>query len=108
MSAISRDSARRPGGGRTTCSSGRPYGGPKPGHRGRALRFAGRQAEARDQLIVAVGVLRADPDSDTVRVDPAAAAEAARTAARHLRRAGDQGMLTFAVGTLVGAAHARR
>src|ERR1022692_485348 len=161
---------------------------------GRALRLAGRHAEARDQLTSAVGVLRADPDSDTVRglaqltmlevsvgspdadqlttealtigqdvdvgadqlidlmvlraiylagagrraesvaylgeaarlaaptgekarlggvltnlsdplavTDPAAAAEAARSAAGHLRRAGDRGMLPFAIGNLVQA-----
>jgi class 3 adenylate cyclase/tetratricopeptide (TPR) repeat protein len=34
---------------------------------GEALRKWGRHAEARDQLIAAVGVLRADPDADTVR-----------------------------------------
>ena len=34
---------------------------------GRALRLWGRHAEAREQLTAAVGVLRADPDTDTVR-----------------------------------------
>jgi class 3 adenylate cyclase/predicted ATPase len=34
---------------------------------GEALRQSGRHAEARDQLIAAVEVLRADPDADTVR-----------------------------------------
>ena len=34
---------------------------------GRALRLWGRHAEARDQLAAAVGVLNADPDSDTVQ-----------------------------------------
>jgi class 3 adenylate cyclase/tetratricopeptide (TPR) repeat protein len=34
---------------------------------GRALRHWGRHTEARDQLTAAVGVLRADPDADTVR-----------------------------------------
>ena len=34
---------------------------------GRALRQRGRLAEAREQLTAAVGVLRAEPDTDTVR-----------------------------------------
>ena len=34
---------------------------------GRALRYRGRFAEARDQLTAALEVLRADPDTDTVR-----------------------------------------
>jgi class 3 adenylate cyclase/predicted ATPase len=34
---------------------------------GHALRRRGRHAEARDQLTAAIGVLRADPDTDTVR-----------------------------------------
>jgi class 3 adenylate cyclase/tetratricopeptide (TPR) repeat protein len=34
---------------------------------GHALRRWGRHAEARDQLTAAIGVLRADPDTDTVR-----------------------------------------
>jgi class 3 adenylate cyclase/tetratricopeptide (TPR) repeat protein len=161
---------------------------------GRALRTEGRHAEAREQLTAAMGVLRADPDLDTVRAlqqlallevlvgspdadrltaealalgqdldadtdqlirlfinrglhlgwtgrraeavayyqeaarlatqagdnaalgrvllnlsdplavtDPSAAAEAARTAAGHLRRAGDRDMLPFAVGNLAAA-----
>jgi class 3 adenylate cyclase/tetratricopeptide (TPR) repeat protein len=35
---------------------------------GRALRLRGRHAEARERLTTAAGVLRADPDTDTVRV----------------------------------------
>jgi class 3 adenylate cyclase/tetratricopeptide (TPR) repeat protein len=34
---------------------------------GRALRLLGRHTEARDQLIAATEILRADPDADTVR-----------------------------------------
>ncbi len=34
---------------------------------GRALRHLGRHAEARERLTAALGVLRADPDTDTVR-----------------------------------------
>ena len=161
---------------------------------GRALRLAGRHAEAREELTAAVGVLRADPDTDTIRAvaqlaslevfagspdadslttealtlgqaldvdasqivellhlrgiclgragrrseavaylgegtrlatqtgddaalgrilvnfsdvlgvaDSAAAADTARTAAGHLRRAGDRDMLIFAIGNLVQA-----
>jgi len=161
---------------------------------GQALRYWGRHAEAREQLTAAVGVLRTDPDTDTVRAldqlasveilagspdadrlsaealslgqavgvgdaelsrlfvnrgvylastnrgpeaagyyresarlaeqagdsgrlgiallnladtlagtDPGAAAEAARTAAGHLRRVGDRGGLAYAVGNLAQA-----
>ena len=43
---------------------------------GQALRLSGRLAEARDQLTAAVQVLRADPDTDTVRaLDELAAVE---------------------------------
>ncbi len=41
---------------------------------GEALRLRGRHAEARDQLATAVEILRADPDTDTVRALDALAA----------------------------------
>ena len=44
-----------------------PGGRPAQAIAGEALRLWGRLAEARDQLTVAAGVLRADPDADTVR-----------------------------------------
>src|SRR5205814_2025568 len=71
---------------------------------GQALRRWGRHAQAREQLTAAVEVLRADPDTDTVAVtDPAAGAEAARTAAEHLRRAGAQDYLQLATTNLFQA-----
>ena len=45
-----------------------PGGGPGPGHRrARRCAFGAGMAEAREQLTAALEVLRADPDTDTVR-----------------------------------------
>jgi class 3 adenylate cyclase/tetratricopeptide (TPR) repeat protein len=81
--------------------------------RGHYLSFAGRHLEAAACFREAVRL--ATPTEDTRRLgnalvnlsdvlattDPAAAAEAARAAAGHLRRIGDREFLAFAIGNLV-------
>ena len=63
-----RPSSRRAGPASTTCRRGQARAAARAqAIAGQALRRWGRHAEAREQLTAALEVLRADPDTDTVR-----------------------------------------